>query len=322
VLPLLFATAIFSLDRLDHVFQAGGWIAWPLVLAMHALMLRRLDAGPPRRWWPWVHAAGVWLLVLLAGNLLVYAVGRAQLWQTAWASVILLAAAVGVLLLLSLPAWFDEQRARRHWPLDRFARDYLWRAAAPLAAGVAVGCLAVAVRSDGNAKPLPYVPLLNPTDLAVALGLAGCASWLSRLRASTLQVPAAARDPRAALVLSAVGFVALNTVWLRVAHHYAGVPWNADALFGSFLVQAGYSILWSAIGVVLMVAACRRARRPVWMAGAGLLALTVAKLFVIDLSNRGGSERIVAFIAVGVLMLLVGWFAPMPPSARRAEATS
>lgn len=322
VLPLLFASAIVSLDRLDHVFQAGGWIAWPLALAMHAVMLRRLDAGPPGRWWPWVHAGGVWLLVLLAGNLLVYAVGRAQLWQTAWASVILLVASVGVLLLLSLPAWFDQQRARRRWPLDRFARDYLWRAAAPLAMGVAVGCLAVAVHSDGNAKPLPYVPLLNPTDLAVALGLAGCASWLSRLRASTLQVPPAARDPRAALVLAAIAFVALNTVWLRVAHHYAGVPWNAGALFDSFLVQAGYSILWSAIGVVLMVAAGRRARRPVWMAGAGLLALTVAKLFVIDLSNRGGSERIVAFIAVGVLMLLVGWFAPMPPSARRAEATS
>ena len=44
---------------------------------MHALMLRRLDSGPPQRWWPWVHAAGVWLLVLLAGNLLVFGVGQA-----------------------------------------------------------------------------------------------------------------------------------------------------------------------------------------------------------------------------------------------------
>ena len=43
--------------------------------------------------------------------------------------------------------------------------------------------------------------------------------------------------------------------------------------------------------------------------------LTVAKLFLIDLSNRGGSERIVAFIAVGALMLVVGYFAPIPPAA-------
>ena len=50
------------------------------------------------------------------------------------------------------------------------------------------------------------------------------------------------------------------------------------------------------------------------MAGAGLLGSTVLKLFVIDLSNRGGSERIVVFIAVGLLMLVVGWFAPLPPA--------
>ncbi|HTH79683.1 MAG TPA: DUF2339 domain-containing protein [Ramlibacter sp.] len=322
VLPVLFASALFSLTHLNHVFQSGGWIAWPIVLAMHAMMLRRLDAGPPRAWWPWVHAGGVWLMVLLVGNLLVYAVGRAQLWQTAWASVILLVASVAVLLVLSMPALFDEQRARRHWPLDRFARDYLWRAAAPLAVGVAFGSLLVAVHSDGNARPLPYIPLLNPTDLAVALGLAACALWLVRLRECKLQLPQWARDPRSALVLAGISFIALNTVWLRVAHHFADVPWNAPALFDSFVVQAGYSILWTSIAVVLMVLACRRAQRPVWMLGAGLLALTVAKLFVIDLSNRGGSERIVAFIAVGVLMLLVGWFAPMPPAARRAEAAS
>jgi len=99
-----------------------------------------------------------------------------------------------------------------------------------------------------------------------------------------------------------------------VAHHYAGVAWNAQTLFDSFLVQAGYSILWTLTAVVLMVGAHRRALRPAWMAGAGLLALTVAKLFIIDLSNRGGSERIVVFIAVGLLMLVVGYFAPMPPA--------
>jgi uncharacterized membrane protein len=45
--------------------------------------------------------------------------------------------------------------------------------------------------------------------------------------------------------------------------------------------------------------------------------VTVLKLFVIDLSNRGGSERIFVFIAVGVLMLVVGYFAPMPPEKKR-----
>jgi uncharacterized membrane protein len=103
-----------------------------------------------------------------------------------------------------------------------------------------------------------------------------------------------------------------------VAHHYGGVAWNAHSLFASFLVQAGYSILWTLIALGLMVGAHRRGSRSAWMAGAGLLGLTVLKLFVIDLSNRGGSERIVVFIAVGLLMLVVGYFAPVPPAQRRA----
>ncbi|GAB2593119.1 DUF2339 domain-containing protein [Ramlibacter solisilvae] len=311
-LPVMFAAAIAGALVMNHVFESGGWIAWPLALALHLVMLRRLDRGAPAGWWTGVHAGGAWLLVLLAGNLLVFAVDRGQLWQTAWASVILLVAAILVLLLLSRKAWFREPQA--HWPLERFARAYLWLAAAPLAAVVALGSLLVALHSDGNARPLPYIPLLNPTDLAVALGLAACAAWLARIRASSLAVAAAARGRAVMLVLAALAFIAVNTVWLRIAHHFAGVAWDAQALFDSFLVQAGYSILWTLIAVVLMVGAHRRALRPAWMLGAGLLALTVFKLFVIDLSNRIGSERIVVFIAVGLLMLVVGYFAPMPPA--------
>jgi uncharacterized membrane protein len=227
-----------------------------------------------------------------------------------------------VLLVLTRRSWFDADPGTLRWPLDRFAPAYLWRAAAPLAIALAVGALLVAVHSNGNAKPLPYVPLLNPTDLSVALAIAVCVLWLVRVRGSALDVPSAVHGMVPAGILAGIAFVAINTVWLRVAHHYAKVPWDASSLFASFVVQAGYSILWTLIALVLMVAANRRAMRTPWMIGAGLLGLTVLKLFVIDLSNRGGSERIVVFIAVGVLMLVVGWFAPLPPSQRKTESDS
>jgi uncharacterized membrane protein len=41
--------------------------------------------------------------------------------------------------------------------------------------------------------------------------------------------------------------------------------------------------------------------------------VVVAKLFFVELSNRGGLARIVSFIGVGVLLLVVGYFAPLPP---------
>jgi uncharacterized membrane protein len=320
-LPIMLLVALYSVVELRPVFESWGWFVWPVALVLHFSTLKKLDSLVPQRWWSWVHSGGVWLLVLLIGNLLVWAVQQADLQGTAWASVIFLLASVAVLLGLGWRALYAADSAvRARWPLDRFATAYLWRAAVPLAVAVASGALLVAVHSDGNAQPLPYVPLLNPTDLTVALALAACALWLGRVRRSDLAVPRGVMDTRWTLVLAGLAFVALNTVWLRVAHHFAAVPWHADRLFASFLVQTGYSILWTLLAMALMLVAHRRHARPVWMGGAALLGLTVAKLFLIDLSNRGGSERIVAFIAVGALMLVVGYFAPIPPAAAAEQA--
>jgi len=314
VLPFMLLAAAHGAATRDHVFQGGGWIVWPLLVLLHLRMLRRLDQDPPAQWWPWVHAGGVWLLALLAGNLLMYAVDTAGLWDSAWASVILLVAGSLVVLLLSRQRWFEA--AAPGWPLDRFAGAYLWLAAAPLVLALIAGALRVALTSNGDARPLPYLPLANPTDLAVALALGACALWWLRLSASTLPLPAAARDDGWTPWAIAIAFIVLNTVWLRAAHHLFSVPWDAGALFSSFIVQAGYSILWTLLALVLMLGALPSQQRKLWLLGAALLGATVLKLFVVDLSNRDGTERIFVFIAVGVLMLVVGYFAPLPPAGR------
>lgn len=320
-LPLMLLLALWGLGSPGHALQGVGWVVWPLVIALHLVCLRRLDAGAPTAWWPWVHAGGVWLLVLLAGNVLVFAVDRAQLRGSAWATVILLAVGSLALLLVVLACRRPLlQMPSARWPLDRFLAAYAWRGAAPVAAGLVAGALLVAVHSSGETQPLPYVPLLNPTDLAVALALVASTQWLLMLRASALQLPPVLRGKGPGVVLVAVAFVAVNTVWLRVAHHYAGVAWDPRSLSSSFVVQAGYSILWTLIALTLMLLGHRKGVRLPWMVGASLLALTVLKLFVLDLSSRGGSERIVEFIAVGLLMLVVGWFAPLPPVAQREGA--
>jgi uncharacterized membrane protein len=100
-------------------------------------------------------------------------------------------------------------------------------------------------------------------------------------------------------------------------HHYAGVAWDADVLFDSRLAQAAVSITWAMTGVSLMILGNRRASRVVWIAGAALLAIVVAKLFLIELADRGGLYRIVSFIGVGLAFLVVGYFAPVP--VKRAE---
>jgi uncharacterized membrane protein len=54
--------------------------------------------------------------------------------------------------------------------------------------------------------------------------------------------------------------------------------------------------------------------------GGLLIGVVVAKLFFVELGNRGGLERIVSFIGVGVLLLVVGYFAPLPPRQDAAPA--
>jgi uncharacterized membrane protein len=45
------------------------------------------------------------------------------------------------------------------------------------------------------------------------------------------------------------------------------------------------------------------------------MIVVVAKLFLVDLSNVGTVARIASFISVGVLLLVTGYFAPLPPKA-------
>ena len=72
------------------------------------------------------------------------------------------------------------------------------------------------------------------------------------------------------------------------------------------------SLVWSVTALLLMRFATRKQERKLWIAGAVLLGVVVAKLFLVDLSNVGGVERIVSFLGVGALMVGIGYLAPYP----------
>lgn len=319
-----------------RVLATPAWAVWPVVLALHVWMLRQTDRlqlaaevdgqpGAPSSLAGWFHAATAWLVTLLLADCLWSGIGKAELWRTSWAGVVLLVSAIAVLMLLALWAGRGNRPAARAalpWPLNPHAEAYYWLAALPMALMVFWSALVAAVHSSGHTAPLPYIPLLNPTDLALALALGGLVFW-RRALLSALPLPARSgwvTGRHALLALALLAFIVINTVWLRVAHHFFGVRWSASALFDSFVVQTGYAILWTLLALSMMVLAHRRAQRPLWLVGAGLLGGVVVKLLLIDLSNAGGAERIIAFIAVGLLMLVVGYFAPLPPkAAARAE---
>jgi uncharacterized membrane protein len=81
------------------------------------------------------------------------------------------------------------------------------------------------------------------------------------------------------------------------------------------LFQAAISILWGVTALVTTLGATRKCSRMAWIVGAAILSLVVIKLFVVDLSGTGTVARIVSFLGVGSLMLLIGYFSPLPPAS-------
>lgn len=154
-----------------------------------------------------------------------------------------------------------------------------------------------------------YLPLLNPLDLGIAVAL--LAAWLW-LRSDAARNALRARLQLTPAVLAVAGFVWLNAMLIRAFHHFGGVPFRVDAWVRSLAVQTGITLLWAVTALVLMWLSARRALRLPWMVGAALLAAVVLKLLLVDLSGTGTVMRIVSFIGVGVLMLVIGYVAPLP----------
>jgi uncharacterized membrane protein len=99
----------------------------------------------------------------------------------------------------------------------------------------------------------------------------------------------------------------------RAVHHWAGVPFDLDSLAASTVLQTSLSIVWGATALTAMVIGAHRRHRVVWLTGAVLMGVVVVKLFLVELGNSGTLTRIVSFLGVGLLLLVVGYFAPVPP---------
>ena len=200
---------------------------------------------------------------------------------------------------------------RRRWPVKMHPSAVLVWGAAPLMVLLWLWVFYANFSHNGSSAPLPYLPLLNAIDLEHVLAILALLAWRLALTAESIELPMQ-RTVLASIVGVAV-FVWLNGMLLRTIHHWTDVPYRLDPLLRSVLTQTALSIFWTVLALGSMLYATRRATRGLWLVGAALMAVVVAKLFLIDLSNIGGIERIVSFIGVGLLMLVIGYVAPLPP---------
>ena len=283
--------------------QLNGAIAWViawLVYYMRFAQAARSGEQIPRSAVAALHVAGLWALAAMVAaecTVQLRAVAGSGWVEAVW----------GVCAAAAL--WFASMRPPR-WPASAAPEAYAGIGALVLAMFAGIWLLTSAVWSDGDPAPLPALPVLNPLDIASLLVLAALVQWRALGRYRQL----------ADAALPACTFWIANLMLLHALHFTAGVGWSIGQWEHSLLVQAGFSILWTVFAMIAMLVAHRRALRPLWVAGAVLLGAVVVKLFLVDLSGQGTVERIVSFVAVGLLIMLIGYLTPVPPVRTEAPA--
>jgi uncharacterized membrane protein len=71
--------------------------------------------------------------------------------------------------------------------------------------------------------------------------------------------------------------------------------------------SASVSVAWAVYGTALIVVGIVRRYAPVRYLAIALLAMTIVKAFLSDLSMLGGLYRIIGFVGLGVFLLLGAW---------------
>lgn len=336
--PGLLHTTVQILIQLDSpaVFYIPSWPAWTALIALWLTSEWLLREGDQDGWLSpenqprtlrvlhTLRTVGPWLILgLLVHNLVAlglrptFGEQAALLADSGWF--------VAGSWARYLPAWammayvallIPRARAAR-WPTAPIAIWYR-HVLIPLGSLCALALVVIwNFSQNGLMAPLPYLPILNPLDLSTGFAaLLAVAAWRGRRGDAQDEaeedLAGSEQSSRLLLLGAFAAYVWFNLMLLRTVAHFLDIPYQSEPLFRSQFVQAMLSLVWSATALVLMRFAAQRVKRVLWMIGAGLLVLVVAKLFFVDLSNVGGIERIISFLGVGVLMLAIGYLAPFP----------
>ena len=302
LLPTLMLLSLAQLAETDHHFAGGGWYAWPLALIVQywALVRWETDNTTAQQLWAFFHAGTLWLFAFISTFFIDWSVTQAVT-GTVWADGSWIVATR--LLVITLIIFLVNELIER-LPLifAQQAKVYRTLGVGPLALFALFGAFVALADNPGSSAPFTYLPILNPLDISQLLLVGVGLRWIRRIAdAEVLRV-----------LWGACAFVAMNLIIARAVHHMTGVPFTANDLFGSALLQTAFAICWSVLALILMFVGSRRQRTVMWGAGVTILAMTVLKLFIVDLAQSETIARIVSFIGVGLLIMIIAYFAPAP----------
>lgn len=305
--PVMLVVLVHQITR-QEIFSAG-WptLAWCIALPGAIALLYCDGHSLSRRWSQGLHLSLFWMLLLALALELLWFVQRLPWGMDAWAAGLVMAAG-GLLVFL-------VYRAVQHqlWPFRIWPALYSLLAMAPVIVMLVIMLLWANVL-DGQVFRQQYLPLINPLEEGATFALLGMVTFCyTALR--FYPAPLAVYRRWLVIGMLTAGFWWINGALLRMLACYGDVTWEIESLWFSPLIQTSLALFWMLSALVLMLHASGRCCRREWLAGAALLAIVIVKLVLVDSARAGGLARAFAFIGVAILVLIVGYFSPLPPKA-------
>jgi uncharacterized membrane protein len=304
-LPYLIIVSYTILAK-GHEFHDGyGIFVWLLAAAVNYWILKVYDKK--MQFNDLYHFGSLLFIAFITifefNEFIKYALGSENIWQQASSCFMLLLISIGLYTL----------RGIKVWPLGQYKTTYFINGLATLSVILWLMVIALNLSVPNQSTLISYMPILNIIDI---IGIIFVIFIWKILINKTLKITKEI-NKMMMIALSVTAFFILNTSMLRSLHFWYSIDYKFNTLISSFLVQSAFSILWSLTAVFLMVLSAKKHWRTVWLVGLGIMVAVVVKLFLVDMSASGTVERIVAFLSVGVLLSLVGYFSPLPPDVEK-----
>lgn len=295
--------------------RGEGSLIWPVVLGssilfvIHAYKLRN----------PWMqrvlHGANLWLILAFIATQVNWFVSILPWGMQHELGYFIYVMAITLTILVLY--WLQHNRMP---PMKRNGLIY-WYSLLPIIAGLIV-LSGYANLEDGKLTFWNYIPLINPLDEAGLFSIAAIVlvrkGFMQKLRKVTeIDFWIIRMLMVAIIVLAGLWF---NGILIRATADFAGLNWHYKTLFDSRLVQTVLSISWALAALVCAVISATKKNRIWWFFGAGIFACVIAKLFLIDINGQGGITRAISFIGVALVILIVGYFSPLPPKESKGKA--
>lgn len=172
-----------------------------------------------------------------------------------------------------------------------------------------------------------YVPIINPLEESAIFALMMFSVWL-KLAINHLQLNSRIMNlanfkiplPNMVLVpLIVLTFFWGNSIVLRCLSQIFDISWTANSLWHNNIVQMTASLLWMLTAVILVTIGHRYSLRKIWYSGEFIQVIVIIKLIFVDIRELDGLLRAFAFIGVALLMLLIGYLAPLPPKLKNDD---